>query len=234
MKLFKNILLLGIVSFSSVTFSMDVKTLLNKVQEKHKGRLSSDIKYEIFKGHSSSVPSSSQIGFFVSRDGLAYQKINQSEFIYGKDFSLQISHREKIMVLSQASKLNYGNVDFALIEKESSSQKLEEKDGFYFITIILKATSVVPCSKIIYKINKKKYYLVQADFYYSVQEDFATKFNETDLHYPHLRISFSNIDITPNWNEELTNFSTYFSTVQNIIKPKGRLVNYRLIDQRLK
>lgn len=234
MRIFNCIVFLGIISFSSIGFSMDVKTLLKKVQERQGSRLSADIKYEIFKGHSTSVSSSSQIGFFVSRDGLAYQKIGQTEFVYGADFSLQVSNQERIIVLSRASKLNYGNVDFEVIEKESSSQYIDESGNYYVLTFVLKGSSSVPCSKIIYKIHKEKFFVTQADFYYSIQEDFATKFNETDLHYPHLRILFSNVNTSPNWNEELTNFSTYFTSVDNLIKPKGRLTNYRLIDQRLK
>lgn len=220
---------------STVSFSMNVKELIGKMQKIYndKSSMEYDCTYELFKDHKSDVVTESYKGFFYRNGSKVYQKIDETEFIYTNDFFLQISNSEKLIALSQPQKLISTPVDLDLALKSCSKTELEEKDGYFAVTLIIKNSSDLPFSVVKMRIDKKKYFLERLDVYYSDMSDFSEEFNKSDQQRPHLKITFTE----PKLNPKQANYfelDRYFSkNSSGIMKLTTKYEGYQLIDNRL-
>ncbi|MNU70463.1 hypothetical protein D3C71_598710 [compost metagenome] len=221
--------------FSIPSFSMDAKELIGKMQKNYndKSHIEYTCTYELFKGHKSDVVEERYKGFFYRNKSNVYQKIDETEFVYATDFFLQISHSEKMMSLSQAQKLINTTVDLDLALKHCSKTELEEKDGYYSITLIIKNNSDLPFSVVKMRIDKKEYFLERLDVYYSEALDFSQEYNKNDQDRPHLKITFDE----PKLNPKTLNYfelNRYFSkNSSGILKLTEKYAGYTLVDNRL-
>lgn len=171
---------------------------------------------------------------YVYRDkSEVFQKIDETEFVYATDFFLQISNSEKMISVGRPQKLITTNVDLNVALKNCSKTQLEEKDGYYAITLIIKNSSDLPFSVVKMRIDKKKYYLERLDIYYSDLIDFSNDSNKKDEDKSHLKITFE----APKFNPKEVN---YFALNRYITKSNSGILNlvdkystYQLIDNRL-
>lgn len=231
----KTIIFIGLIFSLSIAKASDVEEVMKKMHAVYKTKtLSFNTTYSLFKGHFNKEVHSSYTGeIFKSEEG-TYQKIKNTEFVYGKDFTLQISHDEKAMVVSNAQEAFFGNVDFEEVMKKCRSNKIIEKEDIFIIIFQLNITSRIPYSTITLKIDRSNYTLKQLDLYYSSQEDFSTKFEEKDLHQPHLQIEFNDISFKPNMSSSLLMRSTYLKIKNSALITTDKYKDYKLIDNRIK
>jgi hypothetical protein len=222
-----------LVSFGAS--AMSVKELIGKMQKIYndKSHMEYHCTYELFKDHKSTVVVESYPGFFYRDNAKVYQKIDETEFIYASDFFLQISNSEKLMGLSQPQKLINTPVDLDLALKNCSKTELEEKDGYYAITLIIKNSSDLPFSVVKMRIDKKKYFLERLDIYYSDMIDFSQEYTKKDEQRPHLKITFNEPKLNPK-QKKYFELEYYFSLSNSgIMKPLEKYSDYTLIDNRL-
>ncbi len=216
------------------SYGADVQSVLQKVQEVYaSGNMSYSTKYSLFKGHKSTKVHSSYEGEVYSYNDEIYQKIGPSEFIYGRDYFLHMSHEEKAMILGNAQKTMQQEVDLSSVLKECKSSELVEQGDYYKLIFRMNQTSGVPCSVILVYVNKSKYTLHRMDLYYSYFEDYSESFGTKDMHQPHLKIEFSSMDLKPKERKSLFVRSNYLEQENSELSPTGKCLGYELIDQRI-
>lgn len=221
-----------LLSFSAS--AVDLNSVIKKVQTVYAEKnLSYTTKYSLFKGHKSTTVHSSYEGEIYSYGGLLYQKIGESEFLYGSDYFLQISHEEKAMLLGRSQKSMQQEVDFNQVLNECKSSEIEDKGDYYKIVFFMKANSGIPCSVVKIRVDKKSYTLQRMDLYYSYFEDYSEEFGKVDMHQPHIRIEFGEANFNPKERKQLFELSQYVKQTNSIYVPTGTCVGYELIDQRI-
>ncbi|MEX1193181.1 MAG: hypothetical protein WED10_15485 [Brumimicrobium sp.] len=231
----KTIFSIALIFSLSLANASDISEVMEKMRTVYKSKtLSFNSTYSLFKGHFNNEIHSSYTGKVYKDEEGTYQRIENTEFIYGKEFTLKISHDEKAMVISNAQEVLFGNVDFEMAMKECRSKKIIEKEGEYHIIFHMNATSLVPFTTLTLKIDQSNYTLLQLDLYYSAQEDFSKKFEMRDLKQPHLQIKFSDINFNPNKKDELLQQSSYLTTTNSVLTTTGKYEGYELIDYRNK
>lgn len=224
------------ITISSMTFSLDVKEIIGKMQKLYndKSNIEYSCKYELYKDHKSEQVTESYDGFFYRNKTNVYQKIDETEFVYATDFFLQISHSEKLLLLDQPQKLINTTIDLDQALKYCSKTQLEEKDGYYAITLWIKSTSDLPFSVVKMRIDKKKYFLERLDIYYTMMEDFSQEYTKKDESRPHLKITFSELKQNPKQVNyfELDKYITKNNS--GILRLTEKYSGFKLIDNRLR
>lgn len=223
----------------SVFLSFSVKAVdLNTVMEKVKAvysqkNMSYTTKYSLYKGHKSTTVHSSYEGEIYAYNSLLYQKIGKSEFLYGSDYFLHISHEEKAMVLGEPQKTMQQQVDLSQVLAECKNSEIIDKGDYYKIAFFMKTTSGIPCSVVKIRVDKKNYTLLRMDLYYSYFEDYSEEFGEVDMHQPHIKIEFGKVNFNPSERKELFELSQYLTQSNSVYTPTGTCKGYELIDQRI-
>lgn len=215
-------------------YGMDVKEVIEKMQQVYKQshEFSYHSRYELFKGHKSNEAIENYTGFFGRKGASSYQKIGNSEQVYGKDFSLLINHDEQAMMLSNPQSIMTLPADLKQALSHCKESKLEEKDDAYIIVLYLKQTSPIPYSLVKLKIAKTGYHLQQLDLYYSVATDFSQDHRIQDFEYAHLRIKLENFKKDCRLKESVFDVNTYLKKKNNAWFPVGDLEGYDIIDNR--
>jgi hypothetical protein len=224
---------LFVIFYGSSSFSLTVNEVLTKVQSVYSKNTAFEYKsvYQLYKG-SSTVVASTYEGYLFKNKTSIYQKIGPTEFIYGTNFFLKINHEEKSVLIDKGQNLVHSIVDLNVALKECSESKIESKDDYYSISLVLKKSSIVECSLIILRVSKKDFHLMQLDLFYAVQQDFSTNSKSTDLHFPHLKIKFENFNLKPKASAKLVEYSSYIQKMNDLLTPIGTCKGYSIIDQR--
>src|SRR5688572_22248800 len=100
------ILILICVVVCRNSFAETGTDFLEKVRANYEELNSLDVsmRYELYKGHTSNVIEESYDAFYARMQDESYRKIDETELINNKDYSLQINHREKVIVVSAPSR----------------------------------------------------------------------------------------------------------------------------------
>lgn len=225
----------SLLLFYSFSFGQKVETVLGKMKEKYRelNTISYSTVYELYKGHKSNEVEDAYSGVVFKNTKGIYQKIKETEFIYGDDFSIRLDHEHNSIELGLATKVISGEVDMDLALKECYEKTMEDKGEYYSLTLKLRSTSSVPLSVLKIRIEKESYLIVQMDLYYSDNIDFSTNRSKKDLHQPHLKIKFFNHSFSNSALEKKLLFENYFKTNNNIITPVTEYKRYRFIDNRV-
>lgn len=228
--------LIIIVLGSGFTYSMTPEQVLEKIRSTYKSIESIEYKvtYELFKGHKSSEIHSSYDGYVYRSGRQLYQKINQSELVYGTGYFLKISHGEKAMVLDLEAQQINAEVNISTVLNELKDVQLKDGRDSYTLLIRYKVSAQSPFSLVKMQVNKKSFRVEQLDFYYANQQDFSKSYKVKDYAQPHLRMTFSNTNTKPKEKAEYFNFSKYIEQRNNILIPTGKCSGYELIDNRVK
>ena len=231
----KHLFFLLILISANSLFGMNVTELIQRMQKiyNNKSTFEYHCNYELFKGHKSDVIEESYKGYVYRNKSEVFQMIDETEFVYAADFFLQISNSEKLISISRPQRLITTNVDLNVALKNCSKTQLEEKEGYYAVTLIIKNSSDLPFSVIKMRIDKKKFYLERLDIYYTDLIDFSKDSNKKDEDKSHLKITFD----TPKFNPKEVD---YFVLNRYITKSNSGILSlvdkystYQLIDNRL-
>ncbi|MBL4862250.1 MAG: hypothetical protein JKY09_04425 [Crocinitomicaceae bacterium] len=230
----KYLIIIAFFCCANSSHAIDVPSLLKKIQEVYASKsISYTSTYKLFKGHKSTTVHSSYQGEVYSDGKRVYQKIKNTEFVYGSDFFLKISNDEKAMVLDLAQQINQSEINLDQALKECSSSRVIEKENHYTIVFRFKSTSTIPCSIVKMNVDKKNYTMKRIDLYYAYQQDFSSTYLQKDMHQPHLRIEIDNVKLNPKKRPHLFKLSTYLSTSNSILVLTEKYKNYQLIDNRI-
>lgn len=227
------LLLITFVLMSYSAFGADVKEVLEKVQQAYSTRVSYKSVYKLYKTHKSRDVHSSYNGEVYGDDGLLYQKIKNTEFVYAKDFFIKVSHEERAMVLDMAQQSAQMEANLNKALEQCSSSDIIEQDDYYTLIFRFKPTSTMPCSILKLRVDKKKYILQRMDIYYSYMQDFSTDYRTKDLSMPHLRVEFKETNLKPKAREGIFEMATYLKSNKSMLTPVGKCTGYELIDNRL-
>jgi hypothetical protein len=230
------IFLISCVFFITLTSSSTIKPLdavkkMLSVYDNLKS-YSVDMKFNLYKGHSSGEVIETYSGFLFRYKKKAYQKIYDTEFVITPEFCAKIVHPERVVELSTGHEYVNQELDINAITKECSSYSLIEQEDFYLVTFLISNTSQIEFDKVILKIYKKNMHLAQVDLFYSIQQNFSKNHLKPDIQKPHLRILYSNFSTESNIPLSVFNYKTYFEVNNSIIKLSKKYENYEFIDNR--
>ena len=226
-------LLVFFLLFIGRVWGLDAREILSRMQQVYAGdRLEYSCTYALYRGHASDSVYESYGGYVYRSGGCLYQKIGLTEFIYGKDFSLKVSHDEQAVGLADVQKTPVLGIDTEEALKECSDILVEDGGTYYELRLIIKNTSRLPFSLISMRIDKRTYQLGQLDLYYTLVEDFSLSNRQTDLQAPHMRITFSDLSTAPGARESLFSIATYLQKDDQTFIPAGICKGYELIDNR--
>ena len=189
--------------------------------------------YELYKGHRSEKVHSTYQGYVYRNEKQVYQKINNTELIYGNDFFLKINHKEKAIALDLAQININREVDLEEVLKNCESKTIEEKEDHYQIRLDYNTIASSPFSSVEIRIDEKTKNLIQMDLYYATMQDFSTHFQAPDLAQAHLKISFHKWNKHPKEDKSLFEFENYMATTNSMLSPTGKYKGYELVDNRL-
>ena len=227
--------LLVVLSTSLWSFGITVEEVLTQVKEKYSNSKSIEYNttYELYKGVKSQEIHTSYEGYVYRHGDNAYQKIDDTESIFGSDYFLKINSTEKAVLLDVAqSNLNM-EVDLSTILDGCTEKTVTDKGTYYSIRLKFNQVSENPFSLVYLRVNKADYTLQQLDLYYAAEQNFSEVYSVQDNAKPHLKIKFSNINTNPKENIEIFEFSNYISVTNNFLAPVGDYKDYELIDNRL-
>jgi hypothetical protein len=218
-----------------IGLSLDVKSILGKMRKVYESskNIEYSTTYDLIKGHKTNDIATSYNGYFYKQGKQVYQKIDQTEFVYFKDYFFKINHKEKAAVIEKAQQYEYYNSSIDNVISECSKINIEENEGFVTLIFYIKNTSSIPYSVIRLKLDADKYYIKQIDFYYSNDQDFSTKRDVIDKHKPHLRIKFLKTNLNPDVQKKYFKEESYFKTShKKYFELKEEWKNYEFIDNR--
>ena len=216
-------------------FGYSGEELLQKITVKYSKMESIQFqtKYDLYKGHKSNEIISSYEGFIYRKDNELYQKIDKTEFVYGKDFFLKISHKEHVLVLDSEQKTMTSDIDLSQFKNDVREVKVKEFESSYKLVIYYKSYSQVPFSCVTMLIDRDSELITQMDFYYTNPTDFSKETLKRELDLAHLRVTFFNIKINPARPNDILDWSTYLGKKNSYIIPVKNCVGYELIDNRI-
>lgn len=219
--------------FVGLTWSQDVNSILTKVNAAYSNKNVSYLtRYELFKGHKATKVHSFYTGEVLSYEGNIYQKIDKTEFVYTDGFSVKINSEEKVIVVSNGQTNVSRELDLDVAMKECLSSKIIDKGNYYSIEMSMKPESSIQCSVIQLRVDKVNYTLQQIDIYYSFLQDFSEIYSQQDLHQPHMKIKFTNMNVKASNKPILFSESSYFSLKNNVLVAVGNYKTYTLHDNR--
>lgn len=229
-------LLLFVLLFSfNHAFAGEVEDLIKKMQARFSQAktLEYTCAYELFRGHKGTEIHSAYDGYVCRNDKQVYQKIKNTEFVYGTDFFLKISHEEKALSLDLAQTNIVREVDMSTIFEYCEEKNVDAQDTYYTVTLKYKYASPSPFRVVKMRIDKKTFQLTQLDLYYTNSQNFSTIPGRSDMAQPHLRIRFSTMKTELEVKKELFEFSKYIETKNQMLIPAGNCKGYELIDNRI-
>lgn len=189
--------------------------------------------YDLFKGETSKTVHTSYDGYTYRNGKQVHQKLDQTEYVLGINFSLTISHPDKQIRLLDASTLPKGNENLQDAFKNCIEKSVTETDTYYTVKLVYNSM-IAPLSVMSIRIEKGSFHLVQLDLYYSMPQDFSASNIEKDLATPHLRITFKDVSTNPADKKHLLELSSYIQNSNNLLNPVDAYDGYVLQDNRLK
>lgn len=222
--------------FFSATYAEEAKEILKKMQAVYSKteNLEYNCRYELFKGHQSQDVVSGYDGYLYKNKQQVYQQIDQAILVYGSDFFVKINHNEKAVLIDKQQIFQSVDSDMEKALSECRTIEMEDKGSFYILTLTMKSISQLPYSMVKLQIAKKSYFLTQMDLFYSDQTDFSENSKVQDMSQPHLKITFSDISLSPKDHKDLLNFSKYIVKNDTLETVNEAYKNYELIDNRTK
>jgi hypothetical protein len=223
------------LTLSFVGSSAEVKDVIEKMQLNYASNktFSMNAKYILYKKHDSGNVFQEYSGFIGNGPEGMYQKIDQTELISTKEFSIQVSHSDQ-KVYYALPKKHEAIADVSTAIKKASSSTIVEKNGVYIIEFSFENKLNIDLSHVRLKIDVKTFLLKSIDIYYSTQTDFSKDFFTTDYAQSHLRIEYSNYKKQNTTEKAKYALSTYVSkNKSNIISLVGNYKDYELIDIRV-
>lgn len=223
---------LSIVFLTTSVFGQTATDVLKKVSEKmnSKEKFEYQLKYNLYKGHTSSKVFQTYDGFFQKRDvSDYYMQIDDAEIIMKNTFNLKINHKEKAMALYDEDKVVPDNQNIELLTQVCKINTFKKSATGYEITLIPGQFSGLYYSKIVLYIGLN-HFLKKQVFYYNSQMDFSKNLNDTDLEYPRLEILCYSLKNSLQVKKPVLN--DFVTITGKKISPKTKYKSYQISDLR--
>lgn len=217
--------------FSAVNYAESGSDFLKKVRANYEdlSSLQLTMRYELFKEQNSTKVHEQYESFYGRNGNETYRKIHTSEIINNKDYSLQINHDEKIIVVSSASKNDFFTSDIKTSLSFCKETLVTTSGDFHIITMILKSKIDLPYSKFVVVVDKK-YFIQEMIFFYSIEMDFSKSYLTKDLHRPKLVVKYT--DLSKRWKDDdgLLKTDRYLRIDNSKIFPADAYADYSILN----
>lgn len=231
----KFIIVLACSLVSFVSFGLSPEEIIEKMNSNYMkaDRLEYNTVYSLLKGHKSTQVVESYQGYVYRENKDLYQRIHNTEFIYGQDFFSKINHDEKRMELG-VPRVNQNMEVSDVVNLESCSKvELFDKGSYYSIKMYYVFGAQSPFSAVMLRVNKKDFKLLQIDLFYASFQNFSKEALQQDNAQAHLKIEFSKMTTKPKSKSDLFELAHYVSKTKNILNPTGKYSGYKLIENQL-
>lgn len=228
-----HIAILSILS-SFVMYSQTANEILKKMNAQFiiAKTMKFDSKYNLYKTHQSNKVYETYSGFFLKNaKNDIYMRIDKTEFINDKDYSLKINHKEKAMLIQEKTHFSTVIDDVSKLWQFCEVSSLKDFKKYWEIILVPKKLSGLTYSKIILIVNKS--YLIDKEiFYYNTPMNFSKDYKNQDSDYPRLEVLYSNY--SNNGDTSLINTDSYFLINNGKVIPRAKYKNYQVTDNRNK
>jgi hypothetical protein len=153
--------------------------------------------YSLYKDHNTNTVHQKYDGIFMKNaENDVYMKIDQTEFINTKKYSLKINHKQKAMSLSNNQVFSSGELDVNKLLQFCKISSYKDYKSFWQIVLTPKEFSGLNYSKIVLNVNKD-FNIKEQIYYYNTNLNFSKDFNNQELSKPRLEIKYSNHNNNP-------------------------------------
>jgi hypothetical protein len=225
------ILILVCAALSGLGLAENGNDFLEKVRANYEELNSLDVnmRYELYKGHASTVIEESYDAFYARQEDESYRKIGETELINNKDYSLQINHAEKVIVVSAPCKNELFDADVKTSLGFCQDVLVSSENDLHIITLLIKSKTDLPYSRIRVSVDKK-YHITEMVFFYATQVDFSKNYGKKDMDFPKLVVKYN--DLSKKWKDENGVLATekYIRTENNTLSPAPEYADYTILN----
>ena len=234
MKVKSTILLLIGFLLSMTTFGQSVSDVFKKLNTQYTNSkpLQYATKYSLYKDYQTKVVSQSYNGSFMkTATNVVYMKIDDTEFINGKQFSVKINHKEKAMDVSNKPGLSTAEFDMNKLLVLCKIVSYKDYKVYWEIVMTPGEYSGLTYSKIVLNINKN-FTIQKQVFYYNTEVNFSTDYKKQNLSMPRLEIVYSNYNNNPVDSSKMNVYSFFSISKNNKITATAKYKDYEVSDVR--
>lgn len=220
--------------FSSVCFSNDKKKvidILKKTSEYYSSKKQFEIKmtYKIYPSASSKKANEIYTGSIIKHNSNYYSKIDNTEIINGKGFSLKIDNKEKTMQY-QPYQSEHENTftDLKNYCSYFNGFRITESGSQWICIMTTPDISFVPYSKLIIHINKSDYSMSKQIIYFLTPDETTDKKGNTVINYPRMEIDF--LDFKLQINPLLFNINNYLILKKDKVYTNKKYESYEIVE----
>lgn len=224
-----------LVLFFAISNSQTVDDVFDKMNRELTGKhcFQFNSTYKLYKDYKTKVAFETYNGVFKKNSSNdIYMKINNTEFLNTKKYSLKINHDEKAMIIESQKKFSQADFDVSKLLVFCEIESFKDYKNYWQIVLVSKKFSTLNYSKIVLKVNKN-YTLKNQVFYFNNNVDFSKSYNKQDLSSPRLEIEYNGYSKNE-VNQTLFNTNKFFIEKLNKISPAALYKAYELIDKRAK
>lgn len=186
--------------------------------------------YALYNGYTGDELLRAYDGYFYRSPDCTYQKIGSEEYIFGKDFYLEIHHEERGASLYNARMATQEQIDLSGALAACEVPAVEDAGDHYIVRLTFKKNSQIMINAIHLTLSKKDCHLKQMDIFYPSLGDV----DGTDVQFPRLRITFTDFTLKPKDQAAKYRLTEYTEADSGTLKMKGLYSGYILEDNRLK
>lgn len=210
------------------------KDYLKKIKANYEGIESLEIQmqYKLYKGYVSNQLFQSYNSIYYKDGASTYRKIDQTEIIGNEKMTVKINHSEKAIMLSSPMPASAFDADLEGTIAFCSDILVARGAKETTISMLIKAKTDLPYGRVDIKIDNN-FWIKEMTLYYSQLLDFSESYQQKDMAYPRLVISYDVFNNKWKDKEGLVDLSNYVIENNKKISPAAKLGNYEILDYRI-
>lgn len=202
-------------------------SVLNKYSERDQFEYTTG--YRLYKTHSSQIVEEFHSGLYQKKSKTeVYFKLQDIEFFYKENISVQLNHDTKSIIISPSSGKT-AELDLSIITKEFNVFSVKDNKTTWQLELRAKKNVPYPYSKITLYV-RKDYTVEREIFYYDSGVDFSKDYTRNEISKPRLEIVFSNILNLKKFKS--FSLSDFFVERNRKKQPTENYKDYRIVDNR--
>jgi len=224
----------------SLFFSCHLKAsegqkLLEKVQKKYAelGDVKTTLSYVMYRGYSGNEIVESYNSQNLFYQGSVYRKMKDVEFYSSDSLSIQVNHRDKIIIVSKNRYSGLLDANLANSLKSCKDVRVEQLDNGKLLSLIIKEKTDLPFNKVDVLI-KEDFSIDYFTLFYASKFNFSNDYRKPDFDFTRLKVYYG--EMTKLKPKEVNDLSLSkfisFNSQDSQFKPSSTLHDFELIDLR--
>jgi len=224
---------LNVNAFKNGLLKDNPKSVLEKIKANYDdlSSLSLNFNYKLYKGFESDSITQEYTSEFCRIEDFSYRKIGNIELMSNSDYSVNVNHEERTIILSNPSKVELMDANIETSLRYCSDIKIVEQDEGLAISLIIGAKTDIPYSVIQLKVDKN-FWIQEVVMLYSSQLNFSDDYFTKDMAYPKLVVSYGKLKKKYKDSDNLLSSERYLEITDDLIKPSAWLTGYKILDLR--